>query len=414
MKALNYKYTLRACFFGYVIQAMVNNFVPLLFVFFGTEYGISLSQTAFLVTANFTVQLLVDLASAVIVDKIGYRVSMIMAHLFVAVGFGCLMALPDISGEPFWGLVASVMIYAVGGGLLEVLVSPIVEACPTDNKNSVMSMLHSFYCWGHVAVVIISTAFFGICGIENWRFPAVLWIACTLFNGIMFFFVPVYSLVDEKEEGIPFRKLVTDRVFWILILMMMCAGASELSVSQWSSAFAEEGLKVKKMVGDIAGPMFFAVMMGSARVMYSKLADKIRIEKAMVLSTVLCVISYLIISLSPVPLFALAGCGICGFSVGIMWPGTFSIASGIMRRGGTTLFALLALAGDLGCGGGPYLVGRLADITGRGLGAGIFAASVFPVGMFAGVFLLMKLHRPGKISNESRQNLAKGAHIDKL
>lgn len=395
MSKFNYNHTIRACFVGYVIQAMVNNFVPLLFVFFQGEYNISLSQIAFLVTANFAVQLTVDLLGAFIVDRIGYRISMFFAHICIALGFFCLTVLPDIFDNSYVGIIISVGLYAIGGGLLEVLVSPIVEACPTENKQSVMSLLHSFYCWGHVAVVGISTIFFAVFGITEWRWVAGLWILVSLINGFMFLFVPIYSLVDEKDEGIPLTGLLKSKMFWILMLMMFAAGASELSVSQWSSAFAEAGLRVNKSVGDLAGPMFFAVMMGISRVLYSRIADKINLEKMMIYMAGLCVISYLIISLSPVAAFSLIGCGICGFAVGIMWPGTFSIASDIMRKGGTALFALLALAGDLGCGGGPTIVGTVADITKKGIGAGILCGVIFPVIMVIGLFVLdsMKKNR---------------------
>lgn len=256
MSKFNYNHTIRACFVGYVIQAMVNNFVPLLFVFFQGEYNISLSQIAFLVTANFAMQLMVDLLGAFIVDRIGYRISMFFAHICIALGFFCLTVLLDIFNNSYVGIIISVGLYAIGGGLLEVLVSPIVEACPTENKQSVMSLLHSFYCWGHVAVVGISTIFFAVFGITEWRWVAGLWILVSLINGFMFLFVPIYSLVDEKDEGIPLSGLLKSKMFWILMLMMFAAGSSELSVSQWSSAFAEAGLRVNKSVGDLAGPMF--------------------------------------------------------------------------------------------------------------------------------------------------------------
>lgn len=382
--------TIRACFTGYIVQAIVNNFLPLLFVYFHTIYNIPLSSITFLVTANFGIQLLVDLVSAGFVDKIGYRASMVLAHACVVAGFISLVILPDMCPNPFVGIMVAVAVYAIGGGLLEVLVSPIVEACPTENKESVMSMLHSFYCWGHVGVVCISTVYFAVFGIDNWKVLACILAVIPAINAVVFTKVPIYHLVEEGEEGMTFAELISNKIFWMLVVMMVAAGASEQSVSQWSSAFAETGLHVSKTIGDLAGPLFFAVLMGIARVIYSKKAETIKLEIFMIFSTILCIISYLMISLSPVPVLSLLGCGICGFSVGIMWPGTFSIASKVMRNGGTMMFAFLALAGDLGCGGGPTVVGQAAEVFGGNLSTGILCAIIFPSVMFVGLLFVRK------------------------
>lgn len=391
MREMNYGHTIRACFTGYIVQAIVNNFIPLLFVYFHTHYHIPMGSITFLVTANFGIQLVVDFLSAGFVDKIGYRVSAVIAHFCAAAGFVLLTLLPDMMPSPFAGIMIAVTVYAVGGGLLEVIVSPIVEACPTDNKESVMSLLHSFYCWGHVAVVCISTIYFAVFGIENWKALALVLAIIPLANGIMFVRVPIYKLVEDAGEGIGLKQIVSSGVFWVLVLMMACSGACEQAVSQWSSAFAEAGLGVDKTLGDLAGPMFFAVMMGSARVLYSKKAQKIKAEVFMGASAALCIASYLLISLSPLPALSLIGCGICGFSVGVMWPGTFSMASAVMRKGGTMMFAFLALAGDLGCSGGPTFVGWIAGKNGDSLQMGILAAVVFPAALIAGILVLRKM-----------------------
>ncbi len=390
MKELNYSHTIKACFTGYIVQAVVNNFIPLLFVYFHTHYDIPMGSITFLVTANFGIQLLVDLLSAGFVDKIGYRFSIVAAHFCVVAGFVLLVILPDLTSNPFMGIMAAVTVYAIGGGLLEVIVSPVVEACPTDNKESVMSLLHSFYCWGHVAVVAVSTVYFAVFGIERWKALALILAIIPLANGILFTRVPIYKLVDDAEGGLGLKQILSTGVFWVLVLMMACAGASEQAVSQWSSAFAEAGLGVDKTLGDLAGPMFFAVMMGASRVFYSRKADRIKPEVFMGISAVLCIASYLLISLSPLPVLSLAGCGICGFSVGVMWPGTFSIASAVMRKGGTMMFAFLALAGDLGCSGGPTFVGWISGKNSDSLSSGILAAVVFPVFMIAGLAALRK------------------------
>lgn len=345
----NYKITIYACFVGYIVQAIVNNFVPLLFLTFQSVYDIPLSKITFLVTFNFGIQLLIDAVSPFFIDKIGYRTSVILAHIFSAAGLFLLTLLPEFFSEPFTGLLIAVMVYALGGGLLEVLISPIVEACPTDNKETAMSMLHSFYCWGHVGVVLLSTVFFSLAGIGNWKYMALLWMLVPLCNMVLFFFVPMASLIDEGELGLTFSELMRTKKFWLMFLLMVCAGASEQAVSQWASAFAEKGLGVAKSVGDLMGPMFFAIMMGASRALYGKYGEKLKLEKCMAASGVLCIISYLLIVLSPVPALSLVGCGICGFSVGVLWPGTFSMASAGIRNGGTMMFAFLALGGDVGC-----------------------------------------------------------------
>ena len=388
-----YKKTIYACFTGYIVQAIVNNFVPLLFLTFESTYNIPHSRITILITLNFGIQLLVDLLSAGFVDKIGYRVSIMSAHIFSAAGLLGLAFLPELFPDAYAGLLVSVIIYALGGGLLEVLVSPIVESCPTENKEKAMSLLHSFYCWGHVGVVLFSTLFFKAFGIGNWKILTCIWVIVPVVNTFIFAKTPIASLMDEGEKGMSILELCKTKVFWILMLMMTCAGASEQSVSQWASIFAERGLGVGKTVGDLAGPMAFAILMGSARAFYGKFGDRINLDHFMAGSGILCVISYLCISLSPSPVISLAGCAVCGLSVGIMWPGSFSKASAMLRNGGTALFALLALAGDLGCSGGPTLVGYISSMAADDLKKGILAAVIFPLLLAGGVFLLKDTKR---------------------
>jgi fucose permease len=385
-----YQKTIYACFLGYIVQAIVNNFVPLLFLTFESAYNIPLSKITLLITFNFGIQLLVDLLSAGFVDKIGYRVCAVAAHIFSALGLLGLSVLPEILPDAYIGLLISVTIYALGGGLLEVLVSPIVESCPSKNKEKTMSLLHSFYCWGHVGVVLFSTLFFRIFGIDNWKILICIWIIIPLANAFLFSRVPLAPLVKDGETGASMPALFKNRIFWLLMLMMLCAGASEQAVSQWASTFAERGLGVGKTIGDLAGPMTFAILMGSARAFYGKFGDRINLDKFMIGSGVLCIASYLCISLSPSPFLSLVGCGICGLSVGIMWPGSFSKASAAIRNGGTAMFALLALAGDLGCSSGPSLVGYISSIASDNLKKGILAAIIFPFLLIVGILLLKK------------------------
>ena len=386
----NYQKTMYACFIGYIVQAVVNNFVPLLFVVFQDSYHIPLSQITALITINFLIQLGVDLLSAGVVDKLGYSTCVLLAHGCVAVGLVLLAFLPDLLPNPFAGILIAVGIYAVGGGLIEVLISPILEACPTKNKEKAMSLLHSFYCWGHVGVVLISTVFFRLAGVGNWRILTVLWALIPVGNLVLFAGAPIYSLHEEGETGLTLRELFTKKIFWILMLMMLCAGASEQAVSQWASIFAEKGLGVSKTVGDLAGPMAFAALMGTSRLIYGKYGDRLNLNRFMTLSCFLCIAAYGCISLIPNAAVGLAGCAVCGFSVGILWPGTFSKASAAVKGGGTAMFALLALAGDLGCSGGPTLAGAVSSQCGDNLRMGILAAAVFPVLLLAGMLLLSR------------------------
>ena len=387
----NYKMTMYACFIGYVVQAVVNSFVPLLFVTFQTEYHIPLTQITLLITVNFVIQLVVDLLSAGFVDKIGYRASAIIAHACAGTGIFLLTILPEVFSNPFYGILLAVMVYAIGGGLIEVLISPILEACPTDNKESAMSLLHSFYCWGCTGVVLLSTLFFALFGTSHWKILALIWVLLPTANLILFTKVPIYSLHEEGESGMSISELFRVKVFWLLMAMMLCAGASEQAVSQWASTFAEKGLHIQKTVGDLVGPMMFSVLMGLSRLIYGKYGEKLNLDRFMKGSCVLCVASYLCISLVPVPIVGLIGCAICGFSVGIMWPGTFSKASAAIKRGGTVLFAMLALAGDLGCSGGPTLVGFVSSAFSGNLRLGILTAIVFPVLLFAGLCTFSRL-----------------------
>lgn len=383
-----YNKTITACFVGYIVQAVLNNFAPLLFLFFQKSYHIPLSQITLLVTFNFGIQLLVDLLSVGFIDKIGYRASMIAAHVLSAAGLILLTVLPEIMPVPFWGILAAVMIYAMGGGLLEVLVSPVVEACPSDNKEKAMSMLHSFYCWGHAGVVLLSTLFFHVAGIENWRVLAIIWALIPIGNAFVFAKVPMASLIEDGESGLELKELFKIKTFWILLVMMVCAGASEQAVSQWASTFAEKGLGISKTAGDLAGPLAFALLMGVSRLFYGKYGDRIHLERFMVYSCFLCILSYLGISLLPFPQLSLMACAVCGLSVGIMWPGTFSKASASLPKGGTAMFALLALGGDIGCSGGPTLVGMVSGALGDNLKRGVLAGIIFPVLLLAGILIL--------------------------
>ena len=386
----NYKMTMYACFIGYIVQAVVNSFVPLLFVTFQTEYHIPLTQITLLITVNFVIQLVVDLLSAGFVDKIGYRASAIIAHACAGTGIFLLTILPELFSNQFYGILLAVMVYAIGGGLIEVLISPILEACPTDNKESAMSLLHSFYCWGCTGVVLLSTLFFSVFGTSHWKILALIWVLLPTANLILFTKVPIYSLHEEGESGMSISELFRVKVFWLLMAMMLCAGASEQAVSQWASTFAEKGLHIQKTVGDLVGPMMFSVLMGLSRLIYGKYGEKMDLMKFMIGSGILCVICYLLVSVSLNPISGLIGCIICGFSVGIMWPGTISISSEKFPAGGTAMFALLAMAGDLGGSIGPGIVGRVTQSAGDNIRAGMGVGLLFPVILLIMLFIFAR------------------------
>ncbi|MBQ8506483.1 MAG: MFS transporter [Clostridia bacterium] len=380
-----YNRTILTCFIGSSVQAVVINFAPLLYLTFHNTYGIPLQKITLLVTFNFLLQLCVDAASVGFIDRIGYRAGAVLAHAFAGLGLILMALLPDRMADPYTGLLIATIVYSVGSGLLEVLISPIMEACPTRNKDKAMSLLHSFYCWGHTAVVLLSTLFFVAFGVENWKILTLIWAVVPLVNMVSFTRVPIAPLIKEGEKGMSIAELAKSRLFWLMLVLMICGGAAEQSVSQWASALAEKGLGVSKTLGDLMGPMFFAITMGLSRVLYGKKGDKLPLEKFMLGCCLLCIASYLMISLTPWPIVGLIGCGVCGFSVGIFWPGTLSLASAAMRRGGTAMFCLLALAGDLGCSLGPTVAGMVSGAAGDNMKLGILAAIVFPLVLLAGL-----------------------------
>ncbi len=379
-RTTSYIYTIYACYIGYIVQAVINNLPPLLFLTFQREFGISTERIGLLITINFGMQIVTDSVAAKFVDRIGYRVSVVAAHICSIAGLICLGVLPRIMENGYAGLVIAMLLNAVGGGLIEVLISPIVEAAPSsDAKDAAMSLLHSFYCWGHVAVVILSTIGFNVFGIERWYYLPILWSVIPAINAFLFLRVPINRTVSAKEQ-LPARRLLRRKLFWVFFALMICAGASEQAMSQWASMFAEEGLGVTKTLGDLLGPCLFAVLMGTSRTFYGKFGEKINLKGFMAGSGALCVVSYLLAILMENPILALLGCGLCGLSVGIMWPGTFSLAAKYCPQGGTFMYALFALAGDIGCAAGPGVVSIVSGfLPAYGLKAGLAAAMVFPV-----------------------------------
>ncbi|MEE1199531.1 MAG: MFS transporter [Christensenellales bacterium] len=389
---IGFRHTLWACYIGYVTQAIVNNFMPLLFITFHRRFSLPLSQVALLSSINFGFQLVVDFIAAKVVDKIGYRNCIVAAHVSSAAGLAGIALFPPMFANPFAGLLLAVLLCSIGGGLCEVLVSPIAEACPTEKKDAQMSLLHSFYCIGVIVVIIVSTMYFSIFGTESYGALALFWALVPMCNIFLCAMVPINSMVDDGE-GMGIRELCRTRIFWLLALLMVCSGASELAMAQWASAFTESALMVSKAVGDMMGPCVFALLMLVSRVAYARYSDRINLSKFMIFSSSMCVACYLLATLSASSVLGLLGCGLCGFSVGIMWPGTFSIATVACRKGGTVMFALLALAGDLGGSVGPALVSGVSQLAEGNLKLGLLAGIVFPVLLIGGLVMLLRSHK---------------------
>lgn len=383
----NYKKTLIACYLGFVTQAISSNFTPLLFLTFKSTYGISLERIALIPFVFYFTQLLTDLAATKFADKIGYRTCVVTSQVVSSVGLILMAFLPEVFPSPFIGILVSVVLYAIGSGLVEVLVSPIVEACPFENKDGVMSTLHSFFCWGSMGVILISTLFFALFGIENWKILACILALVPLYNAFNFISCPIEKLVEDGES-MSIGSLLKTPIFWLMILLMVCSGSSEATMTQWTSAFTEAAIGVSKTVGDLAGPALFAMFMGIARMMYGKFSEKLDLTKVMLICGVMCVGCYLLASLSALPILGLAGCALCGLAVGIMWPGSISVSSQNCPRGGTAMFAFLALAGDLGAAAGPTVVGSISEIAGGDLKIGLLASTVFPVVLVIGLIVL--------------------------
>jgi len=392
IKQKNYKKTLTACYLSFVTQAITANFTPLLFLTFVNTYGVTFEKIAMIPLVFYLTQLLIDFAATRFADKIGYRTCVVASQILSAVGLLLMIILPELLPVPFTGILISVVLYAVGSGLIEVLVSPIVEACPFENKDGMMSLLHSFYCWGAMGVILGSTLFFALFGAEKWKILVAVWALVPLYNTFNFISCPIEHLVEDGKS-MSVGKLLKTPIFWLMILLMVCSGASEVTMAQWASAFTESALGVSKTVGDLAGPCLFAMFMGISRILYGKFSQKLDLTKVMLVCGKMCAGCYLLASLSTLPILGLAGCALCGLGVGIMWPGSISISSQSCPRGGTAMFAFLALAGDLGAMVSPAMVGGLSEMAGGNLKTGLLAAAIFPLILVLGLLILNRRAR---------------------
>lgn len=392
---LGYGHTVTTCFLGYICQSVTINFAPLLFLTFSSEFDIPLSSITALITVNFAIQLLTDLVSPRFVDKIGYKTSMLIAHALCAVGMILLPTLPSLLGG-FFGLLTATMFYAVGGGLLEVLASPIIDSCPVKNKSGLMSLLHSFYCWGIVITVLISTAFFAVFDIENWRIMSLLWAILPIANAIYITAVPMPEPPPVELGKTDLKTVFSTKIFWIFLAMMFASGASEMAIQQWASTFAESALKVDKSLGDLIGVCGYALMMGGVRLLHGKFSERLPKKLTLFLCAVMTLGCFMAVALAKNPIVGFLGCIFCGFAVGIFWPGTFNLATSKMPGCTTSMFALLSLAGDVGCTTGPTVTGFVSDAFGGDLRMGILVASIFPVLMILSLSLLTLVGRQRK------------------
>lgn len=388
----NNRFTLFACYFGYISQAIINNLLPLLFVTLQRQFQLTVTQIGFMVTYNFVMQVLVDLLAAKYADRLGYRTCMIAGHITAAIGVAGLSVFPFLLPDSYAGLLLCITIYATGGGLIEALVGPVIQALPLERKESAVGILHSFYCWGHAGVVILTTLFFWLFGTENWRLVCLLWAIVPAGNIILCAICPMYQLGDEGET-LPMGQLFRSGLFWIFVLLMLCAGASEQGMSQWASYFAETSLRVSKSTGDLLGPCMFAILMGTSRAVYGAVGDRFPLQRILVITGLVCVGSYLLAVFSPLPILSLIACGFCGLSVGVMWPGVFNLCAKYCANGGTAMYALLAVAGDLGCSSGPSVVSSVTAACGGELKAGLLVATVFPLILAIVIFGLKQLSR---------------------
>lgn len=382
---MNYRSTKLACYSSYIVQAVVNNFLPILFIIFQQDYHLSYEQLGRIIFINFFTQLVSDAATPYIIKFTGYRRAAIICHLMVASGLCMLSVLPAITDNIYPVLVLSVIVYAFGGGIIEVLISPMIELIPGKNKAADMAFLHSFYCWGQAAAVLVTTALVFLLGTQHWRIIPLVWLVIPLTNVIMFTRVPINE-PEEEKAGETSKKLFHTRDFWCFAVFMICAGASEIAMSEWTSVFAQNALGVNKFVGDLLGPCAFAVFMGIGRVVFGAAAGRFSVKRALIVNNILCFLCYITVAVIPSPVPALLACALCGFSVSLSWPGTYSMASSRFPTGGTLMFGIFAFCGDFGCSTGPWLLGAVADAF--SLNTGFLVCSIFPAIMVITALLL--------------------------
>lgn len=381
-----------ACYIGYVVQGIINNIAPLLFVIFSEKFGITLAKLSVLITINFGTQLCVDTLLIKFVDKIGYKRLSVFSQAVTFFGLSCLAILPNVLPNAYIGIIIAIIISAIGSGITEVIISPIIESIPGEKKTAEMSLLHSFYCWGQVVVVALTTFMIKFFGDDLWYIAPAIWAIIPLINTFNFINVPIVPNLT-KEEKTPFSKILLSKHFILCIVMMICSGASEIAMSQWSSYFAEAGLKVTKMEGDLLGPCLFAIFMGTGRMIFGFVGEKINLKTALCCSAGFCGACYVMTSVFENPFLSLISCALTGLSVSIMWPATLSLAARLFPKSGGSMYSILALAGDTGCTLGPWFISFMSlqmsvENGGEALKSGLGFGAVFPIIMIVAILLL--------------------------
>lgn len=358
--ARSYGLTKVACYIGYVVQAVVNNLLSLLFVIFNAQpYNISLEKLGSIIFINFAAQLFIDYISVFFTSRFGYKKCVVFAQATSVVGFVLLGFLPRVI-EPYFGILFSILFLAVGSGLIEVLISPIIEALPSDNKASNMSFLHSFYCWGQVLTVIGTTALVFALGNDKWFYIPFVWSIIPFINTLLFTRCDILELENNSAHSSALSLLKNKSVYKYMVFMF-CAGASEITMVQWSSFFVEKGFGTEKWLGDLIGPCLFAVLMGIGRIGYGILGKKVSLERLLCYFSALCFVCYLVVALSNNGIICALGCAVCGLSVSVMWPGVISLSAEKFHSSGTAIFSLMAMLGDIGCAVGPWILGLIAE-----------------------------------------------------
>ncbi len=393
----NYKFTVFGSYVGYLVQGVILSFLPLLYVQFNKEFSISYDVISVVISITFLLQLCIDYFAAKFVDRIGYRKCLVASCIFSTIGLALLGILPYYI-NPVAGIIIAVVFYSTGCGLIEVLVSPLVESCPTKNKTAHMCLLHSFYCWGLLFTVLVSTAFFAVFGIENWRWLAICWAFLPFVNTFIFLFCPIYKQT-ETSEGTSIKQLLKNKTVWLIIILMLLGGSAEVSISQWMSVFVEQGLGIPKDYCDLLGTCIFAACMGISRVVFGLLSSKISLKKILLGAAAVTIAGYLLIGFSPNAVLSIIGCALCGFSTALLWPATLSLGAQIMPDTGTSLFGLMALGGDAGCIIGPALVGFVAAKS--SVSTGILSGIGCPIALFV-IYLLMVLKKTPNSSEKEK------------
>lgn len=387
---INYTPTKISAYVGYFVQAIVNNFLPILFVAFQDIYGIGYEKLGRLIVFNFITQMVTDILSPKIISLLGYRKTAVMCQLIAALGLTLAAVLPNVLPNAYIGIVLAVIVYAFASGLMEVIISPMIEMLPTSNKSGNMSLLHSFYCWGQAITTVGTTLLLSAFGYRGWTYIPLIWAIVPFINAFSFIRVPIVEPQPERKSD-SFRVLFSDRRFRVFMLIMLCAGASEIAMAEWASVFAQNALGVSQIAGDLAGPCAFSLFMGLGRLLYAAFSEKISYRSTVIVLGLCCAVCYYIAAFASIPIFALAACALCGFTVSILWPGTISAGAVAFPRGDAVMFSVFAMCGDIGCCIGPWLLGVVAEhFT---LNIGFAVSSFFPLLMVALAIFFIKEQR---------------------